>query len=67
METKKCFWCGREFPIQELSRRGNCFECALERVSRWNELVRDVHRTFIQEEIDRANNEILDDSLEELW
>lgn len=67
METKRCFWCGKSFPEGELSNRGNCYDCALERVRRWNELVREAHRTFIQEEIDRANREMQHDSLEQLW
>lgn len=67
METKRCFWCGHEFPVGELSNRGNCYDCALERMRRWNELSREAHRTFRQEEIDRAIRGVGHDHLDRLW
>lgn len=66
-ETKRCFWCRREFHRNELSNSGSCQDCSIERMLRWNELQRQAHDQYMKEYIEHLNRDWESKKLDRLF
>ena len=53
MKQKPCKECGKEFPVEELSRKGLCRKCGVKRQLEWQDTMRGIRHKIAKE----VNNE----------